>query len=453
MERVPLETLSTIMLHVRVLAGPAALASCALCCKQWRDVVLPLLAKDIVLSDSRVEGFILNFSRLHACGVLVRSLTLTFKPVSPSPDLYYLTALPPPVGTLDAGPLMPSSRLAAGGGKSMLELLLRPHGMAAAISGMPKLATFSLTVAPGRIAGDFWLPRPAIATIVASLPAACVDVEIDTRGRDFALVPGAQPHLCDVLRAALPRLRHLRLRLSVMCAALFASRDAAAPNAGKDDDEDADGKNSNADMADAHAVAVDPQAAPTGAVMAPALKSLYISCVTHSTGGPPRLCGTLDVGPRMSTDHSAPWALRDALENALQTLLEAGCFPAVEQLKLVDMERIFSLARCFYDGMYRHDMLRNETMVLNFVNVHGPAVDSRGYEYRQRYLDFYQPEIEAIIEGESWAQTLCGVRVPVAVAESGIGKRWAGRVAPKLIHEWDLRYLRSASLKLSPYGG
>jgi hypothetical protein len=318
---------------------------------------------------------------------------------------------------------------------------------------MPKLATFSLAVASGSIASDFWLPRPAIATIVASLPAACVDVEIDTQGRDFALAPGAEPHLCDVLRAALPRLRHLRLRLSVMCPALFFSNDAAAPDADEDDEDDADDKNSNTHMTGAHAVAADPPATPAGAVTAPALKSLFISCVTHSTAGPPRLCGTLDDGPWKSIDHSAPKAVRDALENALQTLLAAGCFPAVERMTLVDMARIFSLAPCFYDGMYRHDMLRNETMVLNFVNVHGPAVDSRGYEYRQRLVDFYKPVIEEIVVGDSWAQTLCSVCVPVAVAASGIGNRWAGRVAPKLIHEWDSGFPRSPILKLFPYEG
>ncbi len=80
------------------------------------------------------------------------------------------------------------------------------------------------------------------------------------------------------------------------------------------------------------------------------------------------------------------------------------------------MVRDSSVARCFYDSMYRRQMLRNEGMAPEFVSIHSPAVDVRGYEYRQRLLIFYMPDIEAIVEGDSWAPLLCRVRVPVPVA-------------------------------------
>jgi hypothetical protein len=75
---------------------------------------------------------------------------------------------------------------------------------------MTRLVSFSLTVTPRHVAINFWLPRRAVAPLAAGLPALCVDFEIDTRGWDVAL-SRTEPHVCDVLRAALPRLRHLRL--------------------------------------------------------------------------------------------------------------------------------------------------------------------------------------------------------------------------------------------------
>ncbi len=68
--------------------------------------------------------------------------------------------------------------------------------------------------------GELWLPRPLLADFVAALPTSCFDFELDTKGHDSA-GPGAPAHECDALRAILPRLRHLRLRVRLMRPAIF----------------------------------------------------------------------------------------------------------------------------------------------------------------------------------------------------------------------------------------
>jgi hypothetical protein len=116
---------------------------------------------------------------------------------------------------------------------------------------MANLATFSLRVPAGTSgATGFWIPRPLIARLIASLSLTSVNIEVDARGHDFA-GPGAGGdsgsggfaachHLCDSLRAVLPRLHHLRLRVKVLCPAVFAAgyrRGCATDD--KDDDDNA----------------------------------------------------------------------------------------------------------------------------------------------------------------------------------------------------------------------
>ncbi len=86
-----------------------------------------------------------------------------------------------------------------------LALLLWPDATVAALRSMTRLVSFSLTVTPCRVAIDFWLPRRAVTQLAAGLPASCVEIEINPRGWDVAL-SRTEPHLCDVLRAALPPL-------------------------------------------------------------------------------------------------------------------------------------------------------------------------------------------------------------------------------------------------------
>jgi hypothetical protein len=79
---------------------------------------------------------------------------------------------------------------------------------------------------------SFWLseeftadiPQHVLVQLVEALPPSCTDLELDTLGFDKRSTNDTT-HLCSSLRAILPRLRHVRLRLRT-CEALFADLDA-----------------------------------------------------------------------------------------------------------------------------------------------------------------------------------------------------------------------------------
>jgi hypothetical protein len=64
------------------------------------------------------------------------------------------------------------------------------------------------------------IPQSYLVKLVEALPPSCTDLELDTHGEN-ARSKNSSTHLCTSLRALLPRLRHVRLRLR-SCEALFA---------------------------------------------------------------------------------------------------------------------------------------------------------------------------------------------------------------------------------------
>jgi hypothetical protein len=87
---------------------------------------------------------------------------------------------------------------------------------------MTALKTFSSVVTWSR--NGFWLPIGILADIIRSLPQQCCNLEIDTQGKDSA--EAGCTHLCEAIRDAIPGLHHLRLRLSILCEALFGAESA-----------------------------------------------------------------------------------------------------------------------------------------------------------------------------------------------------------------------------------
>ncbi|KAL8693312.1 MAG: hypothetical protein Q9218_001831 [Villophora microphyllina] len=68
-----------------------------------------------------------------------------------------------------------------------------------------------------------------IAKLLDALPNSCVDLDLDTGGREDDQDCGFHDsmwcdHLCTAVRGLLPRLRHLRLRLGSLCANLFLEK-------------------------------------------------------------------------------------------------------------------------------------------------------------------------------------------------------------------------------------
>lgn len=105
--------------------------------------------------------------------------------------------------------------------------------LAGAIARLQTLRAFSLYVPPHNTGHHFDISQTAIASLIESLPQSCVSLEIDTAGLDHATGFGTPVHLCETLRAVLPRLRHARLSLRTMCSSLFGTG-AALPQKDRD---------------------------------------------------------------------------------------------------------------------------------------------------------------------------------------------------------------------------
>ncbi|CAF9904480.1 MAG: hypothetical protein ALECFALPRED_008575 [Alectoria fallacina] len=177
---------------------------------------------------------------------------------------------------------------------------------------MVKETTFSLIVSTKIYARGFWILRSTIATIIKALPEeACVNVEVDTKDYDE---PAPRPvHLCDDLRAILPRLQLLRLCLAMMCPAVFMSGYSAfEPNEFRS------------------------QLKP---VVAPFLKTLIESCLLGSilATGQAGLCDpgcTPDQTPGLRDYINDSEELATTIVNAICLIKDTISFPVAERIRI-----------------------------------------------------------------------------------------------------------------------
>jgi hypothetical protein len=433
MERLPVEILSDIFQLVKLDSRPSALTACALCCKSWRDIVLPVFYRDVVLNNARLKAFAAAFSTEYG-GPLVRSLTLAIDPENDdAPPAASDGGAPSSVDDdgSDDDDTAPSSA-DDGSSANSRDLWRRLENLFAAVSSMTKLVSFSLTVTDAPTDTGFWLPRPLIASFVTRLPATCVDIEIDTNGHDFGL-PGGSVHLCDTLRGVLPRLRHLRLRLKVLCAALFVHN--------RQHEEWVTGVVAAGAPADIGA---------EGGVAAPALKTLVLNCATqyNGIGSHTRVCGALgrefDDGenPRRFVCYFPLPPARFELARCLSRLYTTGggdgggggaspIFPAIERLWMLDVQPPDDDDRSVYAVLNRRDVAADKTYVMPFDYMRrrpGEVFMARMPDGREVLSDFWA--IEALAEGETWVEMLGGARVPATEATPDQGWRRVKKPLP-----------------------
>ena len=218
MDRPPVTKLTTeILLKVFELLSQdsdAALVASILCCKQWRPTAESVLYGDVFLNTDRLARFLDSYQSDRQ----IRSLTLVMDPVPVNP---YDPTLAIQTAT---------ARL-----KALQQLGSRINKMA--------LVSLSITV-------DFPLPytaSPELCAIVNGLPNSCACLEIDIKHSSFILDSRADlqsqptttrtittpppPHMCDAIRMILPQLEHVRLRLPLLCAALFGAATKTKSNA------------------------------------------------------------------------------------------------------------------------------------------------------------------------------------------------------------------------------
>ena len=375
--RLPKEILSQVLLHVRIVSSTSDLAQCLLCCKIWLDVTLPLLYSDILLTNSNLEAFNKSFNLRHA--PLVRSLTMTVDPVQPAqgPAHPHFNAF-----------IEDKDHMKQHGSQQTKDLWSLLHVSVDKIASMVEMMTFSFNVVstlPNAV--GFWIPRPLITEFVKILPKTCVNVEIDSRGNDYCK-PG-DAHLCDALREILPRLRHLRLRLSTLCPAILG-----------------DGFNpaQSGDMLSKFRPVAVPQ-----------LKTLIINCIPRTIfGSQAHICGTIQENHYTSyaTDLlEARIAIVDALCLSKRTLN----FSAAECVRVLHALPRSNYDRSVYASLVQRNILEDVTWSLPFRNIVGPQKD--GFLIRtpeSLELLSYSWAIEALAEGELWSEVGNGFRIPTS---------------------------------------
>jgi hypothetical protein len=314
------ELLSSILLQVKLDSSAPSFLACLLCCKAWYGVALPLLYHDVRLTNSNLEPFGKHFN--VSTGPLVRSLTLCIDPVKP--DLQPDT--PHPYVFLEDGEDMRRF-----GSQASHRLWGHLRDIAAKVANMVGLVSFSLCTSPNPPKDGFWLPRPAIAAIIEALPHSCVNLEIDTRGQDLSN-PG-HTHLCTAVRATLPRLLNLRLRLSTMRPAIFgAGFDSSAP---------------------AKFFSNFQPLAPS------TLQTVLINCVPRSIfGSRAGICGPSQeslYNDRTGLDPQAYFAFVDCLRLGVERV----CYPVAKRLSVIMALPHDNADQAIYPALLRGDILEN----------------------------------------------------------------------------------------------
>lgn len=178
-EKMHIEMLSSLLLEVKMTSGASSLFQCLLCCRTWHDMAIPILYRDILLTNSNLQAFLRRYSASQY--PLLRSSAVTIDPIQPAKT--------------DKN----EYRIHRYGSQNTTALWHLLQQLTERIASMVKMTTFSLTVSTKTYACDFWILRSSIAIILKALPEACVTVELDTR--DYEEPTRTPAHLCDSFRA------------------------------------------------------------------------------------------------------------------------------------------------------------------------------------------------------------------------------------------------------------
>lgn len=373
----PYELLTSILFWVRTASGARSFLSCLLCCKAWLHVARPLLYHDILLTNTNLEAFVKRSDFSH--GGLIRSLTIRIAHIQRATDL----TAPHPYAFIEdedharQREIQESKRL-----WSYLEEL------SGRLAQLGCLITFALTVSTAPRQFGFAIPRRIVAKVIEGLPETCVNLEIDTHGRDYS-EPGST-HLCETIREIVPRLRNLRVRLTTICPAMFGHL---------------------LDFSDPSRYLVDFE--PVAALH---LETVLISCIPGSIyKNQAKLCGDFVESPYNPYSPKPPEA-RTFLVRALRLAVDRHSYPAAKRLWIIHSLPHDTYDESVYASLNRRDILETSTWALPFRNIAGIQPD--GFLIRtpdgEEVLS-YAWAIEALAEGENWVETSQGFRLPASL--------------------------------------
>jgi F-box-like len=371
------ELLSSILLQFKLGSSAPSLLPCLLCCKAWYSVALPLLYHDVRLTNPNLEPFLKYFS--VSASSLVRSLTLYLDDIQPELQ----ADAPHPYAFVEDEDDMQRS-----GSQGSKRLWGHLRDVATKVAKMVGLVTFSLYTSHKPRNVGFWLPRPTIAAIVEALPESCVNLEIDTRGRDTS--PSGSVHLCAAVRATLPRLRNLRLRLDTMCPAMFG--------------DDFDPNDPAKFFSNYRPLATS------------SLQTVLVNCAAGSMfSSRASICGPSQESLYNEFEDRNPRAYF-AMVDSLRLGVERHCYPAAKRICVIQALEHDSSEATFYPTLVRRDILANQTSALPFKNNMGSERDNyivRMLEGEEILTDAWV--VDAVIEDQFWGETIDGYRLPATL--------------------------------------
>ena len=393
------EILVEILQHVQNCSTAGALLSSLLTCRQWHRIGTPISHRDILI---RNRDLTTSIGPLSAHSDEVHSLTVRLQPCQV--DMY----TPEGQASYIKVPVEDLYQLRTQGSRATQALWKDMESFATLICTMCNLTTFSLILepTPGEAAKHgFWIHLRCLLTLLEALPKSVSNLELDLGLLDAAR-DGGPRHVCHALSRLLPQLRHLRLRLGTLCAALFDLGEEAST--------------------------------------APHLETLVINT---SMGGR-KTCGCVvldDYTPDARRVHIMDNSGQvDYWPSVCLSALESGIFPNIKRFEVFAFEPNDSWPSMENDGgegegheddeddeddsidsdalradhWNQHDILTQKTYNLPLRRV---AQDKRSLMLRTRlheevFGDVYTTEQKA--EGPAWVGTVGGLRFPAPFAAS-----------------------------------
>ena len=378
------ELLGSILQDVRYSASRRKFMSCLLVCRRWSEIGLPYLWSSISLDNDSLQVFAESARKSSLGCDLVRSLTLQLNTIWPTVEEFREWRFEE--ASNDRGGANPRTHRQWSNLDTLADIVR---------SDMTGLVSFSLCIhkfTPGgrtskHMAGPLegpqgaWVKTGTIASLLTALPSSCVDLELDTRGReddracDFYPVYGST-HLCPIVRGLLPRLRHLRLRLGTLCSHLLL-----APST--------DGLE--------HTY-----------TQAAGLLTLVINLNIEPNSG-----RTLRYAEIQSDDHERDYGLlQKGLGKVLRDAYKANGFPRARAIQTMDIHRS---ERQQHDHATQQDIVTDKTHILPFRKlwIEDSKLDNEtfvGHNAADEEFFGIMTELEQIQEDSIWVTTVDGDR-------------------------------------------
>lgn len=396
------EILSSILQFARYLSRRSEFISCLLVCRLWYNLGLPYAWSSICLNNDSLELFI-RVNQSSQCCHQIRSLTLKLNAIWPTNEEQRIWLEEKIVDQYN------------GANPGTFRLWKNLEALADIIRfSMLRLVSFSLCMdrypLGGRLpahmneAWGAWLRTGTIAKLLVALPVCCIDLELDTRGRDddpacrFRRVYGST-HLCSVIRGLFPRLRHLRLRLGALCSHLIFALSGDDLKAAEAPHLVSMSINLN----------LDPYSEGVADCMGSGQKS---GDIDTNISPPLSGIGWLSTPYRNGLPPPSPRYLQLGLRKLLQEAHEAGKFPGAETLQVTNTLGSVRVRNYLYAVQ---DIAKGKTHILPFRLLwkQDGAWDDHTFVGRNKADEEFfgiMTEIEPLMEEGEWVTTSDGDR-------------------------------------------